>query len=169
MKVINLLSCTTISIAILLLLAIFVTSFLFDKSSPIFAQNTTTTTITTTNITATNITATNTTTMIGSKIPYYIFPAELEGVEGHIANLSSDIFTVQTIIAKKGDTLTIKFYNTEALEPHTFTLDAPYNINSDIKGGENSTIKFVANNEGIFTYYCIYHQPTMTGKLVVLP
>ena len=39
----------------------------------------------------------------------------------------------------------------------------------DIKGGENSTIKFVANNEGIFTYYCIYHQPTMTGKLVVLP
>ena len=167
MKVINLLSCTTISIAILLLLAIFVTSSLFDKSSPIFAQNTTTTTITTTNITA-NI-PTNTTTMIGSKIPYYIFPAEIEGVEGHIANLSSDTFTVQTIIAKKGDNLTIKFYNTEALEPHTFTLDAPYNINSDIKGGENSTINFVANNEGIFTYYCIYHQPTMTGKLVVLP
>ena len=167
MKVINLLSCTTISIAILLLLAIFVTSFLFDKSSPIFAQNTTTTTITTTNITA-NIPA-NTTTMIGLKIPYYIFPAEIEGVEGHIANLSSDTFTVQTIIAKKGDNLTIKFYNTEALEPHTFTLDAPYNINSDIKGGENSTINFVANNEGIFTYYCIYHQPTMTGKLVVLP
>jgi plastocyanin len=167
MKVINLLSCTTISIAILLLLAIFVTSFLFDKSSPIFAQNTTTTTITTTNITA-NI-PTNTTTMIGSKIPYYIFPAEIEGVEGHIANLSSDTFTVQTIIAKKGDNLTIKFYNTEALEPHTFTLDAPYDINSDINGGENSTINFVANNEGIFTYYCIYHQPTMTGKLVVLP
>ncbi len=167
MKVINLLSCTTISIAILLLFAIFVTSFLFDKSSPIFAQNTTTATITTTNITA-NI-PTNTTTMIGSKIPYYIFPAEIEGVEGHIANLSSDTFTVQTIIAKKGDNLTIKFYNTEALEPHTFTLDAPYNINSDIKGGENSTINFVANNEGIFTYYCIYHQPTMTGKLVVLP
>jgi plastocyanin len=148
-------------------LAIFVTSFLFDKSSPIFAQNTTTTTITTTNITA-NI-PTNTTTMIGSKIPYYIFPAEIEGVEGHIANVPSDTFTVQTIIAKKGDNLTIKFYNTEALEPHTFTLDAPYNINSDIKGGENSTINFVANNEGIFTYYCIYHQPTMTGKLVVLP
>ena len=121
------------------------------------------------NITATNITATNTTTVIGSKIPYYIFPAEIEGIEGHIANVPSDTFTVQTIIAKKGDNITIKFYNTEALEPHTFTLDAPYNINSDIKGGENSTINFVANNEGIFTYYCIYHQPTMTGKLVVLP
>ena len=156
------------TIAILLLLAIVVPS-LFEKSSPVFAQNTTTPTITTTNITATNITATNTTTVIGSKIPYYIFPAEIEGIEGHIANVPSDTFTVQTIIAKKGDNLTIKFYNTEALEPHTFTLDAPYNINSDIKGGENSTINFVANNEGIFTYYCIYHQPTMTGKLVVLP
>jgi len=95
--------------------------------------------------------------VIGSKIPYYIFPAEIEGIEGHIANVPSDTFTVQTIIAKKGDNLTIKFYNTEALEPHTFTLDAPYNINSDIKGGENSTINFVANNEGIFTYYCILY------------
>ena len=118
-------------------------SSLFEKSSPVFAQNATTPTITTTNITATNITATNTTTVIGSKIPYYIFPAEIEGIEGHIANVPSDTFTVQTIIAKKGDNLTIKFYNTEALEPHTFTLDAPYNINSDIKGGENSTINFV--------------------------
>ena len=159
---------TTIAILLLLLLAIVVPS-LFEKSSPVFAQNTTTPTITTTNITATNITATNTTTVIGSKIPYYIFPAEIEGIEGQIANVPSDTFTVQTIIAKKGDNLTIKFYNTEALEPHTFTLDAPYNINSDIKGGENSTINFVANKEGIFTYYCLYHQPTMTGKLVVLP
>ena len=49
MKII-LFSCMTI-IAILLLLAIVVPS-LFEKSSPIFAQNTTTTTITTTNITA---------------------------------------------------------------------------------------------------------------------
>ena len=86
----------------LLLLAIFVTSFLFDKSSPIFAQNTTTTTITTTNITA-NI-PTNTTTMIGSKIPYYIFPAEIEGVEGHIANLSSDTFTYKQLLPRKETT-----------------------------------------------------------------
>jgi plastocyanin len=160
---------TTIAILLLLLLLAIVVPSLFEKSSPVFAQNTTTTTITTTNITATNITATNTTTVIGSKIPYYIFPTEIEGIEGHIPNLFSDTFSVQTIFAKKGDNLTIKFYNTEALEPHTFTLDAPYNINSDIKGGENSTINFVANNEGIFTYYCIYHLPTMTGKLVVLP
>ena len=165
MKIILFSYMTTIAI-LLLLLAL---SSLFEKSSPVFAQNATTPTITTTNITATNIRLQIRQPMIGSKIPYYIFPAEIEGIEGHIANVSSDTFTVQTIIAKKGDNLTIKFYNTEALEPHTFTLDAPYNINSDIKGGENSTINFVANNEGIFTYYCIYHQPTMTGKLVVLP
>ena len=62
MKVI-LLSCM---VSIVILLAIVVPS-LFEKS--VFAQNTMTTT---------------TTTMIGSKIPYYIFPAEIEGIEEEI-------------------------------------------------------------------------------------
>jgi plastocyanin len=109
-----------------------------------------------------------TTSTIGSKIPYYLFPAEIEGVEEEFLKIPHDAYTVQTIVAKKGDNLTIKFYNTEANEAHTFTLDTPYNINEDLKGGQNSTINFVANKEGIFTYYCIYHLPTMTGKLVVL-
>ena len=143
-----LLSCM---ISIVILLAIVVPS-LFEKS--VFAQNTTTT---------------MTTMMIGSKIPYYIFPAEIEGVEEEILKIPHDAFTVQTIVAKKGDNLTIKFYNTEAEERHTFTLDAPYNINEDLAGAQNTTINFVADNEGIFTYYCVYHLPTMTGKLVVLP
>jgi plastocyanin len=76
---------------------------------------------------------------------------------------------VQTVFAKKGDNITIKFYNTEAEERHTFTLDPPYNINEDLAGSQNTAINFVADKEGIFTYYCIYHLPTMTGKLVVLP
>ena len=147
MKVI-LLSCM---VSIVILLAIVVPS-LFEKS--VFAQNTMTTT---------------TTTMIGSKIPYYIFPAEIEGVEEEFLKIPHDAFTVQTIFAKKGDNLTIKFYNTEAEERHTFTLDTPYNINEDLAGSQNTTINFVADKEGIFTYYCIYHLPTMTGKLVVLP
>src|SRR5215204_3553446 len=109
MKIILFSYMTTIAILLLLLLLAIVVPSLFQKSSPVFAQNTTTPTIITTNITATNITATNTTTVIGSKIPYYIFPAEIEGIEGHIPNLFSDTFSVQTIFAKKGDNLTIKF------------------------------------------------------------
>jgi plastocyanin len=113
--------------------------------------------------------AQNTTKAIGSSIPYYVFPAEIEGVEEETLKIPHDAYTIQTIVAKKGDNVTIKFYNTEANEAHTFTLDAPYNTNEDLKGGQNSTINFVADKEGIFTYYCIYHLPTMTGKLVVLP
>ena len=113
--------------------------------------------------------AQNTTKNIGGALPYYLFPAEIEGVEEEILKIPHDAYTVQTIVAKKGDNLTIKFYNTEALEAHTFTLDTPYSINEDLQGGQNKTINFVADKEGIFTYYCIYHLPTMTGKLVVLP
>jgi plastocyanin len=113
--------------------------------------------------------AQNTTKAIGASIPYYLFPTEIEGVEEELLKIPHDAFTLQTIVANKGDNLTIKFYNTEATEAHTFTLDTPYNINKELIGGQNSTINFVADKEGIFTYYCVYHLPTMTGKLVVLP
>lgn len=104
-----------------------------------------------------------------SSIPYYLFPAEIEDVEEEILKIPHDAFTLQNIIANQGENVTIKFYNTEAEEAHSFTLDSPYNINADLKGNENTTINFVADKPGIYTYYCIYHLPTMTGKLVVLP
>ena len=80
-----------------------------------------------------------TTTLTGSKIPYYIFPAEIEGVE-EILKIPHDAFTVQTIVAKKCDNITIRFYNTEAEERHTFTLDVPYNINEDLAGAQDTTL-----------------------------
>lgn len=104
-----------------------------------------------------------------SSIPYYLFPSEIEDVEEEILKIPHDAFTLQNIIANQGENVTIKFYNTEAEEAHSFTLDSPYNINADLKGNENTTINFVADKPGIYTYYCIYHLPTMTGKLVVLP
>ncbi|MDX1373120.1 MAG: cupredoxin domain-containing protein [Nitrososphaeraceae archaeon] len=104
-----------------------------------------------------------------SSIPYYLFPAEIEDVEEEILKIPHDAFTLQNIIANQGENVSIKFYNTEAEEAHSFTLDSPYNINADLKGNENTTINFVADKPGIYTYYCIYHLPTMTGKLVVLP
>jgi plastocyanin len=36
-------------------------------------------------------------------------------------------------------------------------------------GGESGNGTFTADQEGVFPYYCIYHLPTMTGELVVLP
>ncbi|MGD1837367.1 MAG: cupredoxin domain-containing protein [Nitrososphaeraceae archaeon] len=94
---------------------------------------------------------------------------EIEDIEEEFPKIPHDGFLPQTIVAEKGKNVTIKFYNTEANEPHTFTLDSPYNINEDLKGRENGTINFIADKEGVFTYYCIYHLPTMTGQLVILP
>ena len=42
-------------------------------------------------------------------------------------------------------------------------------LNLNLGQGKNGSISFVANEPGIFRYYCEYHEPTMSGQLVVLP
>ena len=49
------------------------------------------------------------------------------------------------------------------------TRGGPYNVNLNLGQGKNGSISFVANEPGIFRYYCEYHEPTMSGQLVVLP
>ena len=85
--------------------------------------------------------------------------------------LPADAFSPSSITVKKGDTVHIHFFNTEDQEHHTFTIQSgPYgNINSDLAGGQNSTLTFVANQTGVFPYVCIYHMPTMQGQLIVEP
>lgn len=52
---------------------------------------------------------------------------------------------------------------------HSFTIDAPYNIDADLADGENTVITLTADTEGIFQYYSKHDQPQMIGQLVVLP
>ena len=83
---------------------------------------------------------------------------------------SHDYFAPDRITVNVGDTLTIHFFNTETEpEDHTFTMDAPYEMNRVLPYGNTTTFTFAANTPGIFAYRCLYHQPTMTGWLVVLP
>jgi len=80
-----------------------------------------------------------------------------------------DYFAPDRITVNKGDTVTIHFVNTEEEpEPHTFTMADPYAVNKDLNAGESATFTFVASVAGIFPYRCTYHQPTMTGYLIVL-
>ena len=51
---------------------------------------------------------------------------------------------------------------------HTFTMEAPYAMNHVVPYNSTVTFSFVASTAGIFPYRCVYHQPTMTGWLVVL-
>jgi plastocyanin len=78
------------------------------------------------------------------------------------AGLPSDQFSLQTILVNQGDKVTV-----DDTDRHSFTIGAPYNVNIDIAAGQNATATFVASHPGILNYYCKYHQPSMTGELVV--
>jgi plastocyanin len=130
-----------------------------------------------------NTTTTNTTTPISttqsimpasSNKTFYVFSAEVAGLDESTARIPGDIFTPPVIVVNGGDNVTINFYNTEqeTEERHSFTIDAqPYSVDIDIAGGEsgNATFTAAADQGGIFPYYCKYHLPTMVGQLVVLP
>jgi FtsP/CotA-like multicopper oxidase with cupredoxin domain len=125
-----------------------------------------------------NTTTTTTTQSImpaSSNKTFYVFSAEVEGLDETTARIAGDIYTLPVIAVNRGDSVTVHLYNTEpteeeTVERHSFTIDAqPYSVNIDIAPGESGNATFTADQEGIFPYYCIYHLPTMTGQLVVLP
>ena len=86
-------------------------------------------------------------------------------------NLTSDQYSLQTILVNQGDKIVVNLYNMEAPsgDRHSFTIDAPYNVNIDTAQGGNGTAAFVADHVGIFKFYCKYHVPSMVGELVILP
>ena len=129
------------------------------------------------NTSRTNTTTPTTTTQsimpASSNKTFYVFSAEVAGLDGATARILGDIFTPPIIVVNRGDSVTVNFYNTEqeTEERHSFTIDAqPYSVDIDIAGGESGNATFTAaDQEGIFPYYCKYHLPTMVGQLVVLP
>jgi plastocyanin len=126
----------------------------------------------TTNAT-TPITTTQPIMPVSSNKTFYVFSAEVEGLDEATARIPGDIYAPPVIVVNGGDSVTVNFYNTEreTEERHSFTIDAPppYSIDIDIAGGESGNATFTAaDQEGILPYYCKYHLPTMVGQLVVL-
>jgi plastocyanin len=125
----------------------------------------------TTNAT-TPITTTQPIMPVSSNKTFYVFSAEVEGLDEATARIPGDIYTPPVIVVNGGDSVTVNFYNTEqeTEERHSFTIDAPpYSVDIDIAGGESGNATFTAaDQEGILPYYCKYHLPTMVGQLVVL-
>lgn len=89
----------------------------------------------------------------------------------NVTGLPPDNYSLRTIEVNQNDNVTIYFYNMEAPtgDRHSFTINAPYNINLDLGQGKNGSTAFKATDPGIFRYYCEYHEPTMSGQLVILP
>ena len=99
----------------------------------------------------------------------YLFTAEHDGLNETKLEVPPDTFSPDVLAVSAGDNVTLHFYNLDLTDRHTFTIGAPYNINKDLLPGKNATFTFKASDEGIFKFYCIYHQPTMAGQLIVLP
>jgi plastocyanin len=105
-----------------------------------------------------------------AKNEYYIFTQELDADEEEIG-VPVAVYSLTQIVVHKGDKITIHFINPaeEEEDRHTFTMEAPYQMNYDLAGGESTTFSFSADTVGTFTYYCTYDLPSMIGQLVVLP
>jgi plastocyanin len=102
---------------------------------------------------------------------FYVFTAEVEDVDEEKLKIAGDSFDVKTLVANKGDNVTVKFYNVDEVETerHSFTIGDPYKVDIDVGFAENGNASFTADQTGVFTFYCKYHLPVMTGQFVVLP
>ena len=102
---------------------------------------------------------------------FYVFTSEEENVDEEKLKIAGDSFDVKTLVANKGDKVTVKFYNVDEVqtERHSFTIGDPYKVDIDVGFAGNGNATFTADQTGVFTYYCKYHLPVMAGQLVVLP
>ncbi len=146
--------------AIIVILAVILTSTAMPSLRMANAQNNSTTTLSSTTPT--------------TKI-FYIYNTNVLGFNEtkgtQKANLTSDAYSLQTIVVNQGDKVIVNFYNMEAPsgDMHSFTINAPYNVNINLNPGQNGTATFVADHPGIFEFYCMHHLPGMVGELIVLP
>ena len=102
---------------------------------------------------------------------FYIFTSEVENVNETKLKVAGDSFSVPTLVVNKGDKVTVNFHNVDNVktERHSFTIGDPYKVEIDLGFGQNGNATFTADQSGLFTYYCRYHLPVMTGQLLVLP
>lgn len=102
----------------------------------------------------------------------YLFSQVDENIDEDKFGIPPDQFSLGQIVVNKGDDVRIHFYNLEPVETqehHTFTIeDDPYQMDHDINAGESTVIEFSATTAGVYNYLCTFHEPTMTGQLVVL-
>ena len=172
----------TIGVAVITIIATIITiEYAMDMTSPVsqkhaLAQvsNESSSSMTSMNQTEDNLTTTSaaipTLTTPGVK-EFYLFTLETPGVDREKLKVAGDVFSIPTMIANKGDNVTVHFYNleTEPTGRHSFTIGAPYNIDKETTGGQSVVVSFTADHEGIFQYYCKFHTPEMRGQLMVVP
>lgn len=100
---------------------------------------------------------------------FFLFNSELPAF--NVTEFPPDVFSQTTLEVNEGDEVKIFMYNQEApnADRHSFTINAPYDINLDLAPGKNGNVTINADQPGIYRFYCEYHEPTMSGQFIVLP
>jgi len=82
----------------------------------------------------------------------------------------SEVFADTVIKVRKGDTVMIRISNLEPNQPHGFSL-AEFRVSEVIPPKETVTIRFVANKEGSYEFFCNVFcgsgHPRHRGTLIV--
>jgi nitrosocyanin len=76
------------------------------------------------------------------------------------------IWEPTSIVAKKGDTVTLTLVNRHADE-HGFEI-AAFGVKEVVPGEKTNTVKFVVGKAGIFPIKCHLHPAHVSGQLIVL-
>jgi heme/copper-type cytochrome/quinol oxidase subunit 2 len=80
------------------------------------------------------------------------------------------LWTPGTLVVKKGTLVKIKLVNKVPSDPnqHGFAIPA-YNIAEVVARGEDKSVEFKADKDGVFPIICQLHPAHVGGELVVLP
>src|SRR5215813_3106476 len=76
------------------------------------------------------------------------------------------IWEPTSVVAKKGDTVTLKLINRHADE-HGYEI-AAFGVKEVVDGGKSKDVKFTADKSGVFPIKCHLHPAHVVGQVVVL-
>ena len=97
-------------------------------------------------------------------------PAQAGEITLRIVNIVTPqdvkIWEPTSIVARKGDTVTLTLVNRHADE-HGFEI-AAFGVKEVVAAEKTNTVKFTADKAGIYPIKCHLHPPHVTGQLIVL-
>ena len=97
-------------------------------------------------------------------------PAQAGEIALRIVNIVTPqdvrIWEPTSIVAKKGDTVTLTLVNRH-VDEHGYEI-AAFGVKEVVAAEKTNTVKFTADKAGIYPIKCHLHPPHVTGQLIVL-
>ena len=94
-------------------------------------------------------------------------PAQTVTQFGEVYAFSPDVFAV-----RRDQPTQITFWNLQPDDEHDFMLTDPQNrvlLKTKFAPLSKTTFVMTFHDEGVFPFYCVMHQPAMSGQIIVTP